>query len=337
LTEVEWETTDDVGRMLAQFVPPAGRSSRTGARLNSFPLSDRKLRLFACACCRAVWPLLTDPRSRRAVETVERHADGLATDGELAAACQYAGGVAGPSDDASWWAYVWAAAACPAQAIGRIECVPAAVQAALHRDVFGNPFRPVALEKCPRCDGDGKAHGSDRPFEWSGPGTYPGPCPVCKGFRYVRPPWLTPTAIALARTCYDERGGEECEKCRGYGKLHRCRVCRGLWPTRQSEGLCVGCLYKGERVKLGPPADCPDCGGAGRVVTTGHLDPGRLAVLCDALEEAGCTDAALLAHLRGWETVPAVDGGVTKALVTVPLRGPHVRGCFAVDCVLGRT
>jgi len=35
--------------------------------------------------------------------------------------------------------------------------------------------------KCQRCDGDGKAHGSDRPFEWSGPGTYPGPCPVCKG------------------------------------------------------------------------------------------------------------------------------------------------------------
>lgn len=35
--------------------------------------------------------------------------------------------------------------------------------------------------KCDRCDGDGKAHGSDRPFESSGPGTYPGPCPVCKG------------------------------------------------------------------------------------------------------------------------------------------------------------
>ncbi len=36
-------------------------------------------------------------------------------------------------------------------------------------------------EVCPRCDGDGKAHGSDRPFEYNGPGTYPGPCPVCKG------------------------------------------------------------------------------------------------------------------------------------------------------------
>jgi len=35
--------------------------------------------------------------------------------------------------------------------------------------------------KCDRCDGDGKAHGSDRPFEWSGPWTYPGPCPKCHG------------------------------------------------------------------------------------------------------------------------------------------------------------
>jgi hypothetical protein len=35
--------------------------------------------------------------------------------------------------------------------------------------------------KCDRCDGEKVAIGSDRPFEWSGPGTYPGPCPKCKG------------------------------------------------------------------------------------------------------------------------------------------------------------
>ena len=34
---------------------------------------------------------------------------------------------------------------------------------------------------CERCEGDGQAHGADRPFDWSGPGTYPGPCPVCQG------------------------------------------------------------------------------------------------------------------------------------------------------------
>ncbi len=36
-------------------------------------------------------------------------------------------------------------------------------------------------EVCHRCEGTGKAYGSDRPFEYSGPGSYPGPCPVCNG------------------------------------------------------------------------------------------------------------------------------------------------------------
>jgi hypothetical protein len=50
---------------------------------------------------------------------------------------------------------------------------------------------------------------------------------------------------------------------------------------------------------------------------SGTLDPDRLAVLGDALEEAGCTDAELLAHLRR--------------------PGPHYRGCFALDPLLGKS
>jgi len=34
---------------------------------------------------------------------------------------------------------------------------------------------------CPRCDGGGFAYGRDRPLVWLGPGTHPGPCPVCNG------------------------------------------------------------------------------------------------------------------------------------------------------------
>jgi hypothetical protein len=55
---------------------------------------------------------------------------------------------------------------------------------------------------------------------------------------------------------------------------------------------------------------------AERSVPSGHLDPARLAVLADALEEFGCADEALLTHLRS--------------------PGPHVRGCFAVDLLLGK-
>jgi hypothetical protein len=54
-----------------------------------------------------------------------------------------------------------------------------------------------------------------------------------------------------------------------------------------------------------------------RSLPAGTLDQARLAVLADALEEAGCTDADILGHLR------------------VP--GPHVRGCHIVDAILGKT
>lgn len=53
-----------------------------------------------------------------------------------------------------------------------------------------------------------------------------------------------------------------------------------------------------------------------RQLPSGHLDPARLAVLSDALEEAGCTDGAILTHLRS--------------------PGPHVRGCWALDLALGK-
>ncbi len=49
----------------------------------------------------------------------------------------------------------------------------------------------------------------------------------------------------------------------------------------------------------------------------GTLEETRLAVLADALEEAGVTDGLLLEHLRG--------------------PGPHARGCFVLDTILGRT
>ena len=51
-----------------------------------------------------------------------------------------------------------------------------------------------------------------------------------------------------------------------------------------------------------------------RALPNGELDPIRLAILADALEDAGCNEAELLDHLRGPEL--------------------HVRGCWAVDAIL---
>jgi hypothetical protein len=53
-----------------------------------------------------------------------------------------------------------------------------------------------------------------------------------------------------------------------------------------------------------------------RKLPPGHLDPARLAALADALEEAGCTEGTILSHLRS--------------------PGTHVRGCRALDTVLGK-
>jgi len=88
-------------------------------------------------------------------------------------------------------------------------------QSNIVRCIFGNPFRPVALD----------------------------------------PAWQTPTVTALATAAYDNR-----------------------------------------------------------TLPTGTLDPDRLAVLADALEDAGCHSEELLMHLRS--------------------NGPHVRGCWALDTIL---
>src|SRR5262245_25703333 len=40
--------------------------------------SNRKSRLFACACCRRIWHLLAE-RWRQVVEQMERYSDGMAT------------------------------------------------------------------------------------------------------------------------------------------------------------------------------------------------------------------------------------------------------------------
>jgi hypothetical protein len=53
-----------------------------------------------------------------------------------------------------------------------------------------------------------------------------------------------------------------------------------------------------------------------RLLPTGTFRPDRVAALADALEEASCQVAEVLTHLRE--------------------PGSHRRGCWVVDCLLGK-
>lgn len=184
MTEREWFDSRDPERLLngCPCRPP-----------------ERKLRLLGCGCCRAVWDRFTDDRTRRAVEVVERFADGLATEAEMAVAERESS----TARDLAIGSYStaprrhrsrhgrgtsWAAHALTNIPPGR-DKVPTvfddllvaldrlqytrrgdvravrAAQADLARDVLGNPFRPVALD----------------------------------------PAWLTPTVGRLAHGVYDDR------------------------------------------------------------------------------------------------------------------------------------
>jgi hypothetical protein len=228
MTEQEWLECTDPEKML-EFLQ--GKAS------------DRKLRLFACACCRRFWHLLVDSRSQQAVETSERFADALVGRGELARAAEDARSageaVARQIDPEAGFDAARAAqftCALPmkplvAEQLARngvaLTCAGPGLSAAkgerqaqadLLRDVFGNSFRPVVIE----------------------------------------PTWLVPTVTSIATAAYEER----------------------LLPS-------------------------------------GEFHPARLAVLADALEEAGCTNSDILAHCRD--------------------SGPHTRGCWAVDALLSKT
>jgi hypothetical protein len=239
MTEQEWLEWTDHKPMLAllqgidQFEEAVdGNDPRPMLTTLPSAFSERRLRLFAVACCRRSWKLLTDERSQAAVEVAERFVDGKATLKELEEAGKAAGEAYGLHRPPHYHhEYV---ALCAAQCtmndlyLSRYEfnhqitdnlCwltdpgtwdVALTEQTVLFRDIFGNPFRPVTVD----------------------------------------PSWLTQPVVSLANVIYDERVFD------------------------------------------------------------------RMPELADALEEAGCTNAEILAHCRG--------------------PGPHVRGCWVVDLLLGK-
>jgi hypothetical protein len=125
-------------------------------------VSERKLRLFGCGCCRRVWHLLKEERHRRAIEIVEQYADGHLTDEDLESARVE---VSFPAEDDIWATGAVDSLTAPSTDphLKRVATYTTAaladqtdpyilleydedderkLQCSLLRDIFGDPFRP---------------------------------------------------------------------------------------------------------------------------------------------------------------------------------------------------
>ena len=239
MTEAEWLACGEPQRML-EFLQERGR------------LTERRLRLFACACCRRVIPSFHDRRLTEAVEVAERLADGMAAAGEREEAARALLYVPGLLDD-----------------VRRIGV----------EDRAGHVRHHAACAAMRALDA---AHWATN---------------VKVAARYA----------AAIRYWEAEADGEEA----------------ALRAEQAVQAGLIRCVFASPFHNSVSPAHSPMTSSlavgacAARGLPSGHLDNARLAVLSDALEDAGCSDAAILSHLRS----PA----------------PHVRGCWALDLILGKS
>jgi hypothetical protein len=155
MTEAEWLAVTDPTPMLDLL---RGKTS------------ERKLRLFAVACCRRIWHLLSDERSRKAVEMAEWFADGRIDRGRLVRARDEAREAKQQFVTPTLQVVAWRAATaaqdatrdtgrsagwnCMAETSRAVNpqdtnhCDPGELRQQAHilRCIFGNPLRPAILE-----------------------------------------------------------------------------------------------------------------------------------------------------------------------------------------------
>jgi hypothetical protein len=196
-------------------------------------VSDRKLRLFACACCRRYWRLPEDEHSRTAVEVAERYVDGQATTDDLLHACAYADGCAG--DD-----YINRAFACASEreaSVGAIqvstflvEAASAEVMAAVADDT--DDYLAASDAACRI------AYVAERSLQ----------CRLIRDvcgdpFRHVTvaPSWPTPALVELAQNIYDQRAFDRMPKLADALERAGCDNAEVLAHCRQPGEHVRGC------------------------------------------------------------------------------------------------
>jgi hypothetical protein len=250
MNEEQWLSCTDPQAMLT-FLRDAGKHS------------DRKARLFAVACCRRIWPLLTDRRSQKVVQISERYADNPSTLGKLARACQKA-------DDAAQEIHLSGGGDVEQNPSQAVVCLGVELHVTEAVELAADTFGAVAT---------GDAY--DR--IWQTPG------------KDHDARWAEDDAVRHAATAEEERV---------QAAFLRDIIGNPFSPTPP--------LAASLRVIADPLAHTAY---EERELPSGQLDPVRLSVLADLLEE-GRAEAELVRHLRQ--------------------PGPHVRGCWVVDLLTGR-
>ncbi len=245
-------------------------------------VSDRKLRLFACACCRRISSLLSTSLWRDAVEVGERYADRMATVQELRATYE-TDDTADLPEDLAACAAVYptdALAAARTAASSAAEAVSGRAEAELYA-----AYPSVKLYS--------PCYSPEDVFE----GTY------AKALADGQPD-------STARAC----ASSAAEAAREAASSRSCEVDRA---EKKQQCLLVRDIFNPFRpVTLDPAWLTPKVVALAQAIYD-ERSFGRLPELGDALAEAGCSDAEVLGHCRG--------------------AGPHVRGCWVVDCVLGKS
>jgi hypothetical protein len=244
MTEAEWLESSRVWPML-DHVQVWARS--------------RRMRLFACGCCRMVKHLIEDPRIWAAVETAEHFADGDSTVDALNDA----------ANDAN----------------------------SLYPEILSAPHRYAA-----RAAYKASEHGTE---VWQ-----------------VKGAWADVTLALEGSALIAATPQEDVDTALENWQEAHLGSGRALGCTEADPERVIASLL---RCVVGNPFLPVTFNPAWRTDTTVALAAGiysdhafdRLPIFADALEEAGCDHADTLAHCRG--------------------PGPHARGCWVVDGVLGKS
>jgi hypothetical protein len=276
MTEAEWLACVDPNLML-EALGAGGLAS------------DRKLRLFACACCRRVWDEQVDGRVRAAVGAAEAFADGLIDPATLEAARKAAGAAGAETRN---------------EAVRRLRKLSAELYPEMDQD---DPDLAYGDQDC-GAEAGSAASAAERAC---GPDLarleyYDIHHAASDAVRYLKRR-LAPYEELEPKKPPSEVNGRLADECRVQAELLRCVFGNPFRPGSVDPSW----LARGGALARLAWAAYDDL-----LLPEGNLDPARLAVLSDALEEAGCADADLLAHLRS--------------------ASPHVRGCWAVDLILGK-